>query len=119
MGGWASKSPKMAICGKVDHGRPRQSQVQPGKARYSDVKDPPCDIFLKSRLFEDIKYDTDHLGTTTCTTSSCTPSTPAGCLGGVYCLGLHPKKHFFSDLFPKKEIMPCEHRKYSAGVSCG
>ena len=49
----------VAACGKVDHGRPRQSQVQSGEARHSQMqcwKDPS---FLKGRHFEDIKYDTE------------------------------------------------------------
>ena len=59
----------MAVCGKEDHGKPRQSQVPPGTARYSAEKDPSCAIFTESRRFEDIKYDTewslvDHLGST-------------------------------------------------------
>ena len=39
----------MAVYGKVDHGRPRQSQVQPGTAGYSQVTWGPHG---------------DHLGTT-------------------------------------------------------
>ena len=44
-------SQSVAVYGKVDHGRPRQSQVQPGTS---------CAIFSKSRRFKDIKYDTDR-----------------------------------------------------------
>ena len=29
---------------KVDHGRPRQSQVQPGTTRYSQVQ--PCTLYI-------------------------------------------------------------------------
>ena len=63
----------MAVCGKVDHGRPRQSQVQqgrfsrvqPGTARYSypstELKYPPYAISFKSRHFKDKKYDVERL----------------------------------------------------------
>ena len=40
----ASQWQSVAVCGKVDHGRPRQSQVQPGTAGNS----------------QDIKYDTER-----------------------------------------------------------
>ena len=34
----ASQGQYVVVCGKVDHGRPRQSQVQPGTAGHSQVK---------------------------------------------------------------------------------
>ena len=47
---------------KAEPGAPRFSQVQPGTV----LKRPIMCCILKSRRFEDIKYDTerDHLGTT-------------------------------------------------------
>ena len=59
---------------KAEPGTAGHSQVKPGTTKYSHVqcwKDPSFAIFLKSRRFEDIKYDTttwgplgDHLRTT-------------------------------------------------------
>ena len=52
-------SHSVAVCGKLEHGRPRQSQVQPGTARYSFRSPIMCYIFLKDiKDFKDIKYNT-------------------------------------------------------------
>ena len=40
-------SQSVAVCGKLEHGRPRQSQVQPGTARYSARSPIMCYIFRK------------------------------------------------------------------------
>ena len=52
----------VTFSGKVNHGRPRYSQVKPGTVRYSQVLPGRvlkrlimCDLFLKSRRFENIK----------------------------------------------------------------
>ena len=56
----------VALCGSLWKGRSwhtRYSRAQSGKARYSHVqcwKDPSYAIFVKSRRFEDSKYDTER-----------------------------------------------------------
>ena len=50
-------SQSVAVCGKLEHGRPRQSQVQPGTV----LKVPSCAIFSKDvKDFKDIKYNTER-----------------------------------------------------------
>ena len=45
-------SQSVAVCGKLEHGRPRQSQVQTGTAGYSAKSPIMCYIFERYQGFQ-------------------------------------------------------------------